>query len=111
MKIARKWLRFACALVCVAPVLVNAQDDDDGDRRHHRGSSSFTIEVLSTKPYMVSGGDALVRVTVKKKNVQLSDVRVELNRADITGSFKADRKSGRLSPVTKASDQISLLGY
>ncbi len=97
MSVSRKWLRnFACALVCVAPVLVNAYDDDnDGDSRHP-GSSLFRIEVLSSKPYMVSGGDALVRVTVKK-NVRLSDVRVELNRADITGAFVADSAARTLT--------------
>ncbi len=67
----------------------NAHDDDNDGDRGHPGSSLFRIEVLSSKPYMVSGGDALVRVTVKK-NVRLSDVRVELNRADITGTFVAD---------------------
>ena len=59
---------FACAVLCaltVTPAYAHDDDDDDGDRRH-RGSSAFRIEVLSSKPYMVSGGDALVRVTVKK---------------------------------------------
>jgi hypothetical protein len=39
---------------------------------------------------MVSGGDALVRVTVKASDVALGDVRVELNGANVTGSFTAD---------------------
>jgi hypothetical protein len=60
--------------------------NNDGDRHH--GDNHFSVEVLSSKPYMVSGGDALVRVTVKKK-VSLGDVRVELNGADITGAFRA----------------------
>jgi hypothetical protein len=38
---------------------------------------------------MVSGGDALVRVTVKKK-VSLNKVRIELNGNDVTGAFVAD---------------------
>jgi hypothetical protein len=67
-------------------------DDDDGDRRH-RGSSSFRIEVLSSRPDVATGGDALVRITVKKKNVRLGDVRVELNGADVTGSFKASENT------------------
>jgi hypothetical protein len=59
-----------------------------GDRHH--GDNQFAIEVLSSRPYMVSGGDALVRVTVKKKQVRLSDVRVELNGRNVTGAFVAD---------------------
>jgi Tannase-like family of unknown function (DUF6351) len=39
---------------------------------------------------MVSGGDALVRVTVKKKDVSLGSVRIELNGANITGALHAD---------------------
>ena len=70
-------------------VYADDRDDDDGDRRH-RGSSAFRIEVLSSKPYMISGGDALVRVTVKKRDVRLSDVRVELNGRNVTSSFVAD---------------------
>ena len=39
---------------------------------------------------MVSGGDALIRVTVLKQNVTLNNVRVDLNGADVTGAFVAD---------------------
>ena len=65
----------ACAIACAAlavaiPAL--AHDDD-----HHHGDNKFQIEVLSSKPHLVSGGDALVRVTVKNGDVRLSDVRVE----------------------------------
>src|SRR5205823_4028428 len=62
--------------------------DDDGDRHH--GDNQFKIDVLSSRPYMVSGGDALVRVTVKKTDVNLGSVRIELNGANITGAFRAD---------------------
>jgi Tannase-like family of unknown function (DUF6351) len=81
-----------CALACT--VLVSAisstyaGDNDDGDRHH--GDHHFKIDVLSSRPYMVSGGDALVRVTVKKKDVSLGSVRIELNGANITGAFQAD---------------------
>ena len=75
-----------------------AQDRDDDDRngddldsqRRHYGDQHFRIEVLSGRPDKVSGGDALVRISVKKKNVRLSDVRVELNGANITGALVAD---------------------
>jgi len=91
----------ACALLCavaVSPAYANDEDDDDGDRRH-RGSSAFRIEVLSSKPHLVSGGDALVRVTVKKKDVRLSDVRVELNGRNVTGALVANHGAKTLTGV------------
>jgi Tannase-like family of unknown function (DUF6351) len=84
-----------CALACT--VLVSAisstyaGDNDDGDRHH--GDHHFKIDVLSSRPYMVSGGDALVRVTVKKKDVSLGSVRIELNGANITDAFQADART------------------
>jgi hypothetical protein len=84
------------ALVATAiPVHAYAHDDDDGDRHH--GDNHFRIEVLSSRPYMVSGGDALVRVTVKKKDVRLGSVRIELNGANVTGAFRADASARTLT--------------
>jgi hypothetical protein len=62
--------------------------DDDWDRHH--GDDKFRIEVLSSRPYMVSGGDALVRISVKDKHASIGSVRIELNGRDVTGSFVAD---------------------
>ena len=79
----------ACTLLVTGiPSGLAYAGDDDGDR--HPGDNAFKIDVLSSRPYMVSGGDALVRVTVKKKDVSLGAVRVELNGANVTGAFRAD---------------------
>jgi hypothetical protein len=78
------------AVLAVAAALASGPayaGNDDGDRHH--GDKDFRIEVLSSRPYMVSGGDALVRVTVKKQ-VSLNKVRIELNGNDVTGAFVAD---------------------
>src|SRR2546427_1231483 len=94
---------FLCALVCtllasaIPSGLAYAGHDDDGDR--HYGDHTFKIDVLSSRPYMVSGGDALVRVTVKKKDVSLGSVRIELNGANITGAFRADAGARTLTGV------------
>ena len=69
----------------------------DGDRDRHHGDNDFRIEVLSGRPDMVAGGDALVRVTVEKKHVRLSDVRVELNGTNVTGAFVADHGAKTLT--------------
>src|SRR3989441_7956336 len=91
MNYLRNFLRaLACTLLVSAlpSGLAYAGDNDDGDRHH--GDQHFKIDVLSSRPYMISGGDALVRVTVKKKDVSLGSVRIELNGANITGAFRAD---------------------
>lgn len=89
------------ALLSATPSLAWAGDDhdDEGDdnRGRHHGSRDFRIEVLSGRPDMVAGGDALVRVGVKKKHVRLSDVRIELNGTDITGAFVADAATRSLT--------------
>ena len=54
----------------------------------HHGVDQFRIEVLSGRPDSITGGDALVRVTVRKK-VALNEVRLMLNGADVTGAFTA----------------------
>jgi len=67
MNYLRNFLRaLACTLLVSAlpSGLAYAGDNDDGDRHH--GDQHFKIDVLSSRPYKISGGDALVRVTVKK---------------------------------------------
>jgi Tannase-like family of unknown function (DUF6351) len=72
-------------------------DDDDRDGRRHHGSRDFRIEVLSGRPDSVAGGDALVRVSVKKSKAALADVRITLNGADITSAFVADSAARTLT--------------
>jgi hypothetical protein len=83
-------------LASAIPSGLTYADDRHDDDRHH-GDRDFRIEVLSSRPYMVSGGDALVRVTVKDRDVSLRRVRIELNGADVTGAFVADASSRTLT--------------
>ncbi len=53
----------------------------------------FGLRVVSSPPELVSGGDARVEVEVPT-GVSLSDVRVELDGADVTGAFAADPEGG-----------------
>jgi hypothetical protein len=95
----------ACALLCAAaliPAYAYDDDDDDGGRRHrHHGDRDFRIEVLSGRPDMVAGGDALVRVKVRDRHVRLGDVRVELNRADITNAFTRNEEDRSLTGLVR----------
>src|SRR5215467_12357478 len=92
MNCLRNTLLAAAAAFLAAPAY--AHDDDWG--RHH-GDKDFKIEVLSSRPYMVSGGDALVRVTVQDRKVSLGSVRVELNGHNITGAFRTDAAARTLT--------------
>jgi hypothetical protein len=60
-----------------------------GSPAPHHGVDQFPIEVLSGRPDSITGGDALVRVTVRKK-VALDQVRIKLNGADVTAAFAAN---------------------
>lgn len=66
------------------------------DAKHH-GWTQYPIEVLSGRPDAVTGGDALVRITVKRKNVSPGQVRVKLNGADVTSAFVANAMTRTLT--------------
>jgi hypothetical protein len=71
------------SLVGSSPAVGAAPSPEDRDRdRDHR----FAITVLSGRPDQVSGGDALVRVTLPDR-VGADRVEVTLGGADITGAF------------------------
>lgn len=79
------------ALLAGAPGTAGADDaptDADG----------LELEVLSGRPDMVTGGDALVRVTVPR-DVGLSQVRVRAGDRDVTGVLEADRGDRVLTGV------------
>ena len=96
---------FGALALVAAPTAAYASEDDDDDEdegdghrhRHHHGSRDFRIEVLSGRPDMVAGGDALVRISVRKHKIDLGDVRVELNGADITSAFVANSAARTLT--------------
>ena len=58
-------------------------------------ADEIELTVLSGRPDMVTGGDALLRIDVPA-DVALSDVRVAVNGADATAAFRADAGGQRL---------------
>ena len=84
-------MSFACrrvltALVAsagiAAAVPVFALEVHDDVEPHH-GWNQFPIDVLSSRPDTVSGGDSLIQVGVRK-NVALNQMRIKLNGTDVT---------------------------
>ncbi len=94
-----KYLLAAALLASAVPSFAHDDDDDDGDRHESRGSRHFSIEVLSGRPDMIAGGDALVRISMKKKekHIALGEVTVRLNGADITRQFVANNPARTLT--------------
>jgi len=67
---------------------------DDRDEGHHRGD--FEIRVLSSRPYLVSGGSALVQIDVPHER-GARHLAVYLNGGDVTGAFHADADGDTLT--------------
>jgi hypothetical protein len=66
MSFSRSRLRcLAAVFLSAAALCAYAHDDGDRGGQRHHGDRDFGIEVLSGRPDMISGGDALVRVTLK----------------------------------------------
>src|ERR1700751_1278405 len=74
-------------LVCTVPIAL-------ADEGLHRGQ--FDINVLSSRPYLVSGGSALLEVDVPSQ-VSPSKVHVYVNGVDVTSAFHANATAGTLT--------------
>jgi Tannase-like family of unknown function (DUF6351) len=81
----RTKLAIACVLVLIAatPKVLHATDHGDG---------KIQITVVSGRPDMISGGDALIRIEVPGR-VPLKKIVVKLNDQTATSNFHADSQS------------------
>jgi hypothetical protein len=61
-------------------------------------SLEFSIEVLSSRPDTIAGGDALVRISVPR-NVPMQQATVTLNGADITSQFTSDGQARTMTAL------------
>ena len=73
-------VRAAAALLACFAVLAFAKENASGQ---------FEIRTLSNRADLISGGDALVEVRVPE-SAPLRHVRLYLNGADVTASFRTD---------------------
>src|ERR671911_618577 len=77
----------ALLVVVASVVLVKPAGAPQGPPAGNQGA--LAIQVVSSPPELVSGGDARVEVAVPS-SVALSAVSVELNGADVTSAFAPD---------------------
>src|SRR5438874_5901865 len=98
----------ALALVAKAnPAYAHDDEDNDQDRHESKGSRNFSIEVLSSRPDMIAGGDSLIQIRVKKneKKISLDEVTVLLNGVDITAQFLANHAARTLTGLVTGLQQ------
>ena len=105
MKSSRALPASAMALVTIAALgLLSGCSSEGGfgsnaEASEVLGSSDLRIESVSTRPYLVTGGDVLLRITAGD-DLDLSEVRVSANGEDVTGEF---------SPSAQGSPMIGLV--
>jgi len=83
--------RVVWVAIAVVLALAAAPASLAGGKSHH-----FELRVLSSPPDMVTGGDALVRVTIPR-NVPLHKAKVFLNGSDVTSTLELDAAARTLS--------------
>ncbi len=89
-------LTASCAVVCGA--LAGSAWAQTG------GPTTFGIEVLSSRPELVTGGDALVRISGAE-----AAPKVTVGAADVSGAFRPDAKGGWVGLVEGLKDGANQL--
>ena len=70
---------------------------------HAKSDQGFQIHTLSTRPEMVTGGDALVEIDVPR-GIEVGAVAVSLNGADVTAAFSGDESAHKLTGLVTGLD-------
>jgi hypothetical protein len=93
-----KTVALVVAAALGAPALADdtASINNGGGNGNGNNGNDLQLTVLSSQPYLVSGGDALVRVDAPKQ-VDPSSIRVTLNGHDVTASFVPNAASQSLT--------------
>ncbi len=92
------------AVMGAASLLMSAGPAEATGRGHDwRDKKDLEIHVLSGRADTVTGGNALVRINVPR-GVRLQDVRVTLNRHDITGAFIVNESVRTLTGLVTGLD-------
>jgi Tannase-like family of unknown function (DUF6351) len=83
------WTRAVTAGMMTAAVLAACSTGDDGAARPAADDAGLDVEVVSSRPEYVTGGDALVAITLPD-GVAAGEVAVEAAGTDVTEAFAPD---------------------
>jgi hypothetical protein len=93
-------------LASVGPSTARADDQDESER------SGVVVRTLSSKPYLVSGGDALVEIQLHHR-ISSGELRVTLNGRDVAEAFQTedgDILTGLVTGMTLGRNVIEAFG-
>ena len=98
--------RFACAVLCAA-TLVSLEFATSVDARQ----AGPQLRVLSSRPDLVSGGDALVRID-PGAGTSATGLKVTVNGTDVTSALKTERGSliGLVTGLTNGANTLTVTG-
>ncbi len=82
-----RWLPTAVGILALLGPAAIARAQEDGEGESER-SHEVVIRTLSSRAYLVSGGDTLVQIELSR-GIAARDVRVTLNGQDVTAAFRA----------------------
>lgn len=85
-------------------VAANETPVDAGDSVVTVQQEGFRLEVLSSSPDLVSGGDALIEVHLPD-DVDADDITVRRNETDVTGAFSAHPEQDSISGVVDGFEE------
>jgi hypothetical protein len=83
------WFVIALGVLLSSLVPLASAGAAEHEREGDSEGDGVVIRVLSSRPYLVSGGSALVQIAVSR-DVSLDGLRVILNGQDVTSLFHAD---------------------
>lgn len=87
-------------IICAFTLILSGCSRDTDPQ--HEAAQTLAISVLSTRPDMVSGGDALVRID--SSGIDLANVQIVLNDRDISAEFAPSVDSHSLQGLVEGLD-------
>ncbi len=84
-----KFRRIAAITFVIVSVLANSNSNG-----FSQSAARLEIKTLSSRPDLVSGGDALIEINAPA-GAQLNQITLTLNSKEVTNRLKLDRESGR----------------
>jgi hypothetical protein len=109
MKQAIRLTRYLLGTLLLAGLVACGGEGGNSSSATPQAVESATLETLSSKPDVVSGGDSLVRVKLFPATATVADIALTAGNTDITSSLKPTGDGSLLAHVTGLPDGSSTL--